>query len=158
MSGRRVTSGWTARAAGGLALGAVIALSGCAGVTAGDRPDGMVPGADIITREEIRKTGARDALEALQRTRNNLLVQDTGFGNRPRVLSRGVGSITLSPEVAVVIDGIAVANGVGSLRDMPVSDIAYMQVLTARQATPTMGATGGNGAVIIATRGGAEGG
>jgi len=142
-----------------LTLGALLALTSCAGVAAGDRPDGMVQGADVITREDVDRSGARDALEALQRIRTHLLVQNTGYGNRARVVSRGVGSIMLNPEVVVVVDGARVSNSIGALRNMPAHDIQLMQVLTARQATPTMGAAGGNGAVLITTtRGSAAGG
>jgi outer membrane cobalamin receptor len=141
-----------------LSLVVSLAFAGCAGMQAGERPDGAVPGAEVITREEIQKTGARDAFEALQRSSRKLLVQDTGFGNRPRVTSRGVGSFILSPDVAIVVDGIRLADGVTALRGLPANDIAFMQVLTARQATPRMGATGGNGAVLVTTGGLAQGG
>jgi outer membrane cobalamin receptor len=128
-----------------------LTLAGCAGMKAGERPDGAVPGAEIITREDIARTGARDAFEALQRSSRKLLVQDTGFGNRPRVTNRGVGSFVLEPSVAIVVDGVRLADGITALRGLPANDIAYMQVLTARQATPRMGSTGGNGAVLVTT-------
>lgn len=135
-----------------------VTLAGCAGAQAGDRPDGTVPGAEVITRADIEKTGARDAFEALQRSSRKLLVQNTGYGNRPRVTNRGVGSLLLSPDVAIVVDGVRLADGVIALRDLPANDIAYMQILTARQATPRMGATGGNGAILVTTGGAAGGG
>jgi hypothetical protein len=129
----------------------LLAVSACATATGRNGPTEETFGGDVMTREEIVESGARDAFEALKRSRFHLTIQDTGANNRPRVTQRGVGSIMLSPELAVVVDGTRVHDPIGALRQIPARTIRRIHVLSAREAMPAFGASGGNGVIIVLT-------
>jgi hypothetical protein len=129
----------------------LLAGTACASATAGRGATEEMFGGEVMTRAEIVESGARDAFEALKRGRFHLTIQDTGANNRPRVTQRGVGSIILSPELAVVIDGTRVNDPIGALRQIPARTIRRIHVLSAREAMPAFGASGGNGVIVVLT-------
>jgi outer membrane cobalamin receptor len=128
-----------------------VLASACSTARSGERPDGTIAGATVLTRAEIERSGARDALEALERSGHHITIQRTGEGNRPRITNRGVGSINLSPEIGVAVDGTIVNDPVGALRQIPASSIVRIQILSGREAMPTFGASGGNGMIVVTT-------
>lgn len=134
----------------GLILCGVMAF-GCSTARSGERPDGTLPGATVLTRAEIERSGARDALEALERSGHHISIQRTGEGKRPRITSRGVRSINLSPELAVSVDGTIVNDPIGALRQIPAGSIVRIQILSGREAMPMFGASGGNGMILVTT-------
>ncbi len=107
--------------------------------------DGM-----ILTREDIARTGARDAWEALRFGSTNLNIQFPREGSNARVTMRGVSSFVLSPEVLLVVDGTHMS-GLGTLQDIRASNIDYIQILPARTAVVRYGTAGGNGVIVVRT-------
>jgi outer membrane cobalamin receptor len=108
------------------------------------------PGGTVITRAEIETYDVRNAFEVILRARTHLNIQHVGEGSEPRVTHRGVDSIVLSPQVLFVVDGTRVSS-VDHLRNIPVESLAHIQILSAREATPRFGTSGGNGAILVWT-------
>lgn len=134
-----------------LALG--ILVSGCQ--TTPSRPpadDSMIPGGVLISRDQIDRSGARDAYEALIRARTHLVIEETRGNNPARIFHRGRDSLVDSGQVLVILDGTPTSMGaVAALKEIPAQQILYMKVLSAREATPRYGMLAGNGAVYVRT-------
>lgn len=128
-----------------------VLASGCSTARSGERPDGTMAGATVLTRAEIERSGARDALEALERSGHHITIQRTGEGKRPRITNRGVGSFNLSSELAVAVDGIIVNDPVGALRQISAASIVRIQIISGSEAMPMFGASGGNGVIVVTT-------
>ncbi|HSG09216.1 MAG TPA: TonB-dependent receptor plug domain-containing protein [Longimicrobiales bacterium] len=142
--------------AGKLSAGTTVALllllsvSACKTAPVGNTTDPKESDGMILTREDIARTGARDAWEAIQRGGTNLNIQFPREGNNPRVTLRGVSSFVLSPEVLLVVDGTHM-NSLASLQDIRAETIEYIQILPARTATVRFGTAGGNGVIFVKT-------
>lgn len=133
-----------------LSLALAVVASGCA-TTAG--ADGFTPNpreGQILTREQIARTGARDAWEAVQRGGTRLNIQYTREGSPARVTHRGVDSFALSPQVLLVVDGAHMAS-LSRLREIRAENVDYIQVLPARVGVVKYGTAGGNGVVVVRT-------
>ena len=135
-------------------VGTLLALSllptGCA--TASGAQQATSGGASqIITREQIVESNARNVWEALQRT-VRYVHWGVGSGGVPqRGTRRGVTS-GLGPErVRVVIDGTVVQD-FEELTLMPARDVQEIRVLSAIDATTYFGTNSVAGAVLITTR------
>ncbi len=130
---------------------AVLASTACAGVQAGERPDGTSPGGLVFTQADVQRVGARDAMDLLERTRHFLDIRQGSNGETRRITSRGVASLVIDAQVIVVVNGAHVADAIGALRSIPGTAIARVEILNAREATPRYGTGGGNGAIIVTT-------
>jgi hypothetical protein len=130
-------------------LTAVLAV-GCHTAPVGDTTAPNPREGQILTREDIAKTGARDGWEALRLGQTHLNIQFPREGSPARVTHRGTDSFFISPEVLLVVDGAHMAK-LESLRDIRASNIEYIQVLPARVATVKYGTAGGNGVVVVRT-------
>jgi hypothetical protein len=104
----------------------------------------------VITREQIAKSGARDGWEALRWGHTHLNIQYPREGSPERVTHRGVDSFYINAQVLLVVDGAQMAN-MSTLRDIPAGNIDYIQVLTARVGVVKYGTSGGNGVVVVKT-------
>lgn len=140
-----------------LICGLVMAVPACSTIRAGARPTGEAIGGTVITAQDIERTGARDAMEVLERSRHHLTIKNPGNGRDPMITSRGVGSILLDPRLIVVVDGSRVADAVGTLRSIPAPSILWIQILTGSEATTVYGTSAGNGAILVATGAGGSG-
>ena len=130
---------------------AALAFAGCATMQPGERPDGTVRGSTVLTQEDVQRVSARNAMELVVRTRNHLDIRQRGDGEVSRITSRGVGSLVIDVQVAVIVDGALVADALDALRTIPANNIHRVEILTARQATPIYGTNAGNGAIIVTT-------
>lgn len=105
----------------------------------------------MITQEEIARSGARDAFQAIERGGTYLTIADTG-GNRPvRISRRGASSIAMSNAVLLVVDGTPVQHTEQVLRSIPAASIHYIHVLSGRDASVRWGSQAANGVVVVAT-------
>ena len=112
------------------------------------RPHGV--GGGRSSRARIESYDVRNASEGIPRAPTHLDIQHGGEGKEPRLTHRGVESIVLSPQVRFVVDGARVAS-VDHLRSIPVERLALIQILSAREAPPRFGTSGGTGAVLVWT-------
>ena len=124
--------------------------AGCATAPSGSgsRPaerDGM-----LLTREEIARTGAKNAWDAIRLGATHLNIQFPREGSPARVTQRGVDSFIISPEVLLVVDGTHMAS-LSYLQDIRVENIDYIQILTASQAAVRYGTAAGNGVIFVKT-------
>lgn len=109
----------------------------------------------LITREDIVRSGARDAFEALRLANTHISLSE-GRGQMTltrevQATSRGRSSFILSPQMLLVVDEVQRLD-VAALHEIPADNIAWIRVLTSLQATPLYGTEGGNGAIVVRTR------
>ena len=109
----------------------------------------------LITHEDILRSGAVDAFDAVRRAHTNLAISEArgqyALNHEVQVTSRGRSSLTLSPQILLVVDNVMRLD-VTSLHDIPADNIEWIHILTAMEATPFYGSDGGNGAIIVQTR------
>lgn len=138
-----------------LALLAVPFLSACSSARASsprdaDRSDVGL----ILTREDIARSGAHTALEAVERSRSHLTIAHTRQGTPVRITHRGIDSFVLNAEVLLVVDGSRTAEPVQMMRIIPASSIDYIQILSGREAVLVYGSESSNGVILIHTSAG----
>lgn len=104
----------------------------------------------MITAEQISRSGATNAWEALRRSGTHLLVRENSRSEQARISHRGPNSLLLSNEMLVIVDGIQLVNW-SYLRDIPAASIAPIQIMLGAQATVQYGTPAGNGAIIVST-------
>jgi TonB-dependent starch-binding outer membrane protein SusC len=105
--------------------------------------------ARLITHEQIEKSGATDAFEALRRAGSFLSISDRK--NTVRATQRGRASFLLSPQILLVVDGVMMAD-LNTLKTIPAETVDSMRVLTGMEATPVYGTQGSNGVLVVTTR------
>jgi hypothetical protein len=133
-----------------LSLVAIALLAGCGAHRAGDATAPKAREGQIITRQQITKSGARDGWEALRWGHTHLNIQYPREGSAERVTHRGVDSFFINAQVLLVVDGAQMAN-MSTLRDIPAGNIDYIQILPARVGVVKYGTSGGNGVVVVKT-------
>jgi hypothetical protein len=110
---------------------------------------------NLITREDIVRSGAKDAFEALRLAHTNITLSEgrgqMTLARQVQATSRGRSSLVLSPQMLLVVDGASRLD-VSSLREIPADNVAWIRVMTAMEATPLYGTEGGNGAIVVRTR------
>ena len=65
----------------------------------------LVSGGVMITRDQIERSRAANAFEALERARTHLVIQWTRQGTPPSITYRGRNSLVQDGDVLVVVDG-----------------------------------------------------
>jgi outer membrane cobalamin receptor len=128
-----------------LAIGAL--LLGCGPTIRHDSPR---HDARLITREDIERSGAVDAFDALKRAGSYLNVSERKPGE-VRITERGRSSFLLSPQILLIVDGVTRTN-LNVLHDIPAENVEWIRVLTGAEATPQFGTDAANGVLLIATR------
>ncbi len=129
---------------------AVTLVAACATAPAGDLTAPKEREGQIITREEIERSGARDGWEALRWGATHLNFQYTREGSPVRVTHRGVDSFVIDPQILLIVDG-AQMQGLSFLENVPASTIEYIQILAARVGVVRYGTAAGNGVVVVKT-------
>jgi outer membrane cobalamin receptor len=129
-----------------LAIGGL--LVGCGPTTV--RPDSPRHDARLITREDIERSGAVDAFDALKRAGSYLNVSERKPGE-VRITERGRSSFLLSPQILLIVDGVTRTN-LNVLHDIPAENVEWIRVLTGAEATPQFGTDAANGVLLVATR------
>lgn len=131
---------------------ALALTSGCTTRPMGyDPDDSQIPGGVMITRDQIQRSRAVNALEALERARTHLDIRWTRQGAPPSITYRGRDSLVQDGDILVVVDGTPTIEAARVLQDIDAQHIEFMKVLTAREATPRYGMLAGNGVVYVRT-------
>lgn len=130
-------------------LSMLLSTSACSTLRPGTTRAGSTPGR-VITAEQIARSGATNAWEALRRSSTHLLIRENSRGEQARISYRGPNSLLLSNEVLVIVDGIHLV-GWTYLREIPAASIAYIQIMTGPQATVQYGTPAGNGVIVVST-------
>ncbi|WNH09149.1 SusC/RagA family TonB-linked outer membrane protein [Thalassobellus suaedae] len=103
-----------------------------------------------IGSKELAKIPVTNVAEALsgRLAGVNITTADGEPGAEASIRIRGGGSINQANDPLIVVDGFIV----GSLSDVPSSDIATINVLKDASATAVYGARGANGVIIVTTK------
>jgi outer membrane receptor for ferrienterochelin and colicin len=110
--------------------------------------------ASVVTAEEIARSGARTAWEAIRFTVRHIHLQQTN-GTAQRIARRGRSSIVLRDEMRVFIDDLPIGD-LRVLQQIAAGDIALIRVLSGLEATTRYGTNSGDGVILISTRAGPE--
>jgi outer membrane cobalamin receptor len=105
----------------------------------------------VITAEQIRKSGATDAWDALRRVGTHLSMRESSTGQPARLGNRGQSSLLLSSEPLVVIDGVRMVD-FRSLNSVPAEIISSIRILAGYEGTTRFGTGAGNGVIVVETR------
>ena len=130
----------------GLGL-AIVAASGCTGHK--QKPGEPARSHNLMTRESIRRSGAVDGWEAVQRGGTSLVLKESVRGDT-RASHRGAHSLTLSTQVLLVVDE-TVMQDIAYLKQIPASNIESIRVMSAREGTVWYGTQAGNGVIVVTT-------
>lgn len=122
----------------------------CAGLRSPERAPFESAGR-VITAQEIEKSGARNAWEALKSGGMHLSFREDSRGNPVSMTYRGRSSLHLSPFPLLLVDGTAIDH-FDYLRDIPAWTVASIRVLDGVEATRYFGTGAGNGAIVVATK------
>jgi hypothetical protein len=136
------------------AAGALLTINACASShsrsTSSPRHD-----PNLITREDIVRSGARDAFEALRLAHTNITLSEARgqmtLARDVEATSRGRSSLLLSPQMLLVVDDVQRLS-VSALHEIPADNVEWIRVMTSLEATPLYGTEGGNGAIVVRTR------
>ena len=131
--------------------GTLILFAACAAAPAGAHRFNQ-PGERLILADDIAKTGALNAWEAIERTPTFLSTAQNSRGEPGRVWRRGRGSVVLKETPAVIIDGVTMSD-ISVLTSIAATRIAWIRVLTASAATSRYGTSAGAGAIVVQTKG-----
>jgi outer membrane cobalamin receptor len=104
----------------------------------------------VITREQISRSGAVDAWQALRHFATFLEIKENRRGDGGRVYQRGRGSFLLSSELMLIVDEIQVAD-FQYLKQIPAETVDYIRVLGGAEGTAQYGTGAGNGVVVVRT-------
>ena len=130
-------------------------LTACTGVfqapPAEPLPEGAEPGGQILTRSDIERTRARNALEAIERGSTHLLIARTREGRPVKISHRGADSLVFGNHIMLVVDGSRVKHPEQMLRNIPAHSIAFIQILSGREAAMKWGSESGNGVIMVRT-------
>jgi len=140
----------------GITVGALLAANVCACATV-HRESVAKPRRDpnLITREDIVRSGATDAFEALRLANTHVSLSEARgqmtLTHQVQATSRGRSSLLLSAQMLLVVDDVQRLD-VSALHEIPADNVAWIRVLTSLEATPIYGTEGGNGAIVVRTR------
>src|SRR5207248_822037 len=88
-----------------VALTACASSGGGAGISRLEQTEGQT-----ITEEQIAKSGARTAWDALRLTVHNVTFNETGRGQPTRITRRGRSSMLLDDGPRILVDGVALTD------------------------------------------------
>lgn len=124
--------------------------SGGAGTATNQEALGRAEG-QVVTEEEIARSGARTAWDALRLTVHNMTFNETGRGQPVRIVRRGRSSMVLDDGPRVLVDGVALTD-YSVLARMPASDVVRIEILSAMDATTLYGTNFSGGVIRIHTK------
>lgn len=133
-------------------VASLLVMAGCGAAALPPTQAGPV-GGRIITAEQIERTGARNAWDALVRAHVHLGFFEARTGQPERVSRRGTRSLTSGSEPLVIVNG-ARTEGLQLLHDIPAGDIASIRLIGGIDATRRYGTGAGGGAILIELRAG----
>lgn len=112
--------------------------------------------ASVVKSEELEKIQATNAVDALKGKASGIQIYTaTGQpGMEPTIRIRGINSINAGTSPLIVVDGSPFD---GNLTDINPIDVESMTVLKDAASTALYGARGGNGVILITTKGAQKG-
>ena len=113
--------------------------------------------AAVVGADEIGKVQVTNAVDALRGKAAGVQITNLSGapGSTPTIRIRGVNSISAGSAPLIVLDGSPFD---GSLNDINPTDVESMTVLKDAASTALYGARGGNGVIMITTKGAKKGG
>lgn len=134
------------------ALAAAASLLACAELPPQRAPSPSRAQGVLITRDDIERSGARDAWEAIRKNVNHLRFTEDADGDPTWVgANRGSPSLNAPDEILLVVDGALMGNS-AYLRRIPAATVTYIQILSGSQGTARYGLAAGNGVVVVRTQ------
>ena len=112
--------------------------------------------AAVVGSDEISKVQVTNAVDALRGKAAGVQITTLSGapGSTPTIRIRGVNSISAKSDPLIVLDGSPFD---GSLNDINPNDVESMSVLKDAASTALYGARGGNGVIMITTKGAKKG-
>lgn len=109
-----------------------------------------------VKNEKLDQVPVAQASEALMGKISGVTIQTTdgSAGAEPTIRVRGIGSVTGDSDPLIVIDGVAVEDGLSTL-DM--NDVESIEVLKDAASAAIYGSRAANGVVMVTTKSGIEG-
>ena len=135
-----------------VAMVSVLTQEGCASTRSAGGQEPRPHDRGLISREDIRRTGATNGWDALKSAGTFLSLGEGGSrrGGDVRATSRGRTSFLLSPQLLLVVDNTLMMD-LAYLKELRAENIAWIRVLGSVEGTMLYGAYGGNGAVVVRT-------
>jgi outer membrane cobalamin receptor len=143
-----------------LAVSGLILLTttSCLGAAAGDPDvDNTSPTGRIVTAEDIARSDASTAWEALGLLGGYLRLEEDSKQRPVRITARGRSSILLRSEPQVFMDGVRLVEYT-VLKNMDSTLIEQIELVTGPRASIRYGTNAGHGVIVITTRSGRSGG
>ncbi|HYU01208.1 MAG TPA: Plug domain-containing protein [Gemmatimonadales bacterium] len=133
-------------------LGAAL-LAACA--TGAYRRADTRPGVQVITAEQIARSGASTAWDVLKREAPTLTLRDTRGGRPGSAGRRGRSSIVLQDAPLVVLDGVRLTD-FRALDGIPAATILTISIYNGIEGTTFYGTNAVSGVIVIKTKDGAD--
>jgi outer membrane cobalamin receptor len=131
-----------------------VAICGCAHPSSGPPLDRRIPGDQVITSDEIARSGLNNAWDLLRKRALGYDFSEDRYG-RPRAIRtrRGRTSLSLKDGDApmVIIDGARITD-VAALRDLSTDAIDSVELLNGISGTASQGTNASAGVIYIHTR------
>ena len=134
-------------------VSAAVSLSACAGRQY--RPADSRAGVQVITAEQIARSGASTAWDVLKREAPTLTLRDTRGGRPASAGRRGRSSIVLQDAPLVVLDGVRLTD-FRALDGIPAVTILMISIYTGIVGTTYYGTNAVSGVIVIQTKDGGE--
>jgi outer membrane cobalamin receptor len=112
------------------------------------------PGVQVITAEQIERSGGNTAWEVLKREAPMLSLRDTRSGHPSSAGRRGRSSIVLNDPPVVILDGVRLTD-FRALDGIPAATILVISVYTGIEGTTYYGTNAVSGVIVIQTKDGA---
>ena len=107
----------------------------------------------LITQEQIARSGASNAWEALKRNAPQLTYRENRQG-QPSVLERrGRSSLVLNDAPLLFVDGVQMVD-LKNLQTIPASQVASIEILDGNDGTTYYGTGAEGGVILIRTKNG----
>jgi hypothetical protein len=133
---------------------AALSICACAHATSGPPRDRGMPGNQIITSDEIARSGLNNAWDLLRKRARGYDFSEDRYG-RPRAIRtrRGRTSLSIKDGDApmVIIDGARLTD-VAALRDLSTDAIDSVELLNGISGTASQGTNASAGVIYIHTR------
>ena len=132
----------------------LVGASSCLRAAAGDpNVNNTSPPGRIVTAEDITRSDASTAWEALGLLGAYLRLEEDSRQRPVRITARGRSSILLRSEPQVFVDGVRLVEYT-VLKSMDSSLIEKIELVTGPQASIRYGTNAGHGVIVITTRSG----
>lgn len=131
----------------------VVALLGCGPSVHNGSGNGAPAGTYLITAEQIERSGAHNAWEALKQNAPMLNLRDDSNGRPASITRRGRSSLLLDDSPIVMLDGVRVPD-FHALDSIEAQSILTITIYNGVEGTTYYGTDAVSGVVVIKTKDG----